>query len=188
MRKWILYILIAILLVISIISICLVVLMYNNNSNIEIDTIDKLASIEENTINNNTKIVTTSYSSTKISPNANFIFQTYYKGCNHIVEKQEKVSSDLVNNNEFEIDEKFSDWDIKKFTSNEVIFYKEVDGVCKEDYIIKEQDGSIVIFTLSDNGIEELYKTTNIQTQYLPEEDLAHIKKRNKGKGKRRAK
>ena len=188
MKKWILYIVIGILLGISISSIVLLVLMYNDTSNTEIDTIDKFARIEENITENEIEIVTTSYSSTKISPSASLVFQTYYKACDHTVEKQEKASSDVVNNNEFEIGEKYSDWDIKKFTSDEVIFYKEVDGVCGEDYIIKEKDGSIVIFTLNNKGIEELYKTTNIQAQYLPEEDLARLKKRNKGKGKRRIK
>lgn len=176
MKKWILYIIISILLLISIGSIILLITMYKDTKNTEMDNIDKFAEIENNSIKNNTQIITTSYSSTKISPNAIFNFNTYYKGCGHTVKEEKKAEENTINKSEQEISEKYVDWDIKKFSENNVVLYKEVNGVCDEDYIIREKDGNIVIFKIDNEGKEILYDTTSIESQYLPETDLTQLK------------
>lgn len=176
MKKWILYIIISILLLISIGSIILLITIYKDTKNTELDSIDKFAEVEKNLIKNDTQIVTTSYSSTKISPNAVLNFNTYYKGCGHTVKEEKNVEEDVINKSEQEISDKYVDWDIKKFSENDVVLYKEVDGVCDDDYIIREKDGNIVIFKLDNEGREILYDTTSIEAQYLPETDFMQLK------------
>lgn len=176
MKKWILYIIISILLLISIGNIILLITMYKDTKNTEMDSMDKFAEIDNNSITNDTQIVTTSYSSTKISPNAILNFNTYYKECGHTVKEEKNAGEDVINKSEQEISEKYVDWDIKKFSENNVVLYKEVDGVCDEDYIIREKDGNIVIFKLDNKGREILYDTTSIESQYLPETDLIQLK------------
>lgn len=176
MKKWILYIIISILFLISIGSIILLITMYKDTKNTEMDSMDKFDEIDNNSITNDTQIVTTSYSSTKISPNAILNFNTYYKECGHTVKEEKNAGEDVINKSEQEISEKYVDWDIKKFSENNVVLYKEVDGVCDEDYIIREKDGNIVIFKLDNKGREILYDTTSIESQYLPETDLIQLK------------
>lgn len=176
MKKWILYIIISILLLISIGNIILLITMYKDTKNTEMDSMDKFAEIDNNSITNDTQIVTTSYSSTKISPNAILNFNTYYKECGHTVKEEKNAGEDVINKSEQEISEKYVDWDIKKFSENNVVLYREVDGVCDEDYIIREKDGNIVIFKLDNKGREILYDTTSIESQYLPETDLIQLK------------
>lgn len=176
MKKWILYIIISILLLISIGSIILLITIYKDTKNTELDSIDKFAEVEKILIKNDTQIVTTSYSSTKISPNAVLNFNTYYKGCGHTVKEEKNAQEDVINKSEQEISDKYVDWDIKKFSENDVVLYKEVDGVCDDDYIIREKDGNIVIFKLDNEGREILYDTTSIEAQYLPETDFMQLK------------
>lgn len=176
MKKWILYIIISILLLISIGSIILLITIYKDTKSTELDSIDKFAEVENNSIKNDTQIVTTSYSSTKISPNSVLKFNTYYKGCGHTVKEERNAQEDVINKSEQEISDKYVDWDIKKFSENDVVLYKEVDGVCDDDYIIREKDGNIVIFKLNNEGREVLYDTTSIEAQYLPETDFMQLK------------
>ena len=79
-----------------------------NNTNIKID--------ENNSIKNDTQIVTTSYSSTKISPNSVLKFNTYYKGCGHTVKEERNAQEDVINKSEQEISDKY------KFIGNKAVF------------------------------------------------------------------
>ena len=83
MRKWIIYILIFAVSLMMIISTVLLISIYKNTANIQINKNDELAKTDNNTIVDNNEIVTTSYSNIKISPNASIVFKTLYKECNH---------------------------------------------------------------------------------------------------------
>ncbi|MBO5005198.1 MAG: BofC C-terminal domain-containing protein [Clostridia bacterium] len=176
MKKWILYIIISILLIISISSITLLIISNKDTKGNRIESIDRLAEIENNDINEERQIITTSYSSTKVSPDAIINFNTYYKVCGHTIREEKKAEEDIVNRAEQDITEKYIDWDIKKFSADNVILYKEVDGICDNDYIIKEKDGSIAIFKIDNDGRERVYDITSIEIQYLPETDLMLLK------------
>lgn len=176
MKKWILYIIISILLIISISSITLLIITNKDTKGDKIDSIDRLAEIENNSINEEKQIITTSYSNTKVSPDAIINFNTYYKGCGHTLKEEKKAEEDIVNKAEQDITDIYIDWDIKKFSANNIVLYKEINGICDNDYIIKEKDGNIVIFKIDNNGREIVYDFTSIETQYLPETDLMQLK------------
>lgn len=176
MKKWILYIIILILLIISISSIMLLIIANKDEEGSRTESIDKFAEIEDDSTIKDTQIITTSYSSTKISPDAILSFNTYYKECGHTIKEEKKAEEDIINKTEQDIAEKYSEWDIKKFSADSVVLYKEVDSVCDNDYIIKEKDGNIVIFKLNSEGRETIYDVTSIEVQYLPETDLKQLK------------
>lgn len=176
MKKWILYSIMAILLIISISSIILLIISYNNTKGSNMKSIDKFAEVEDDYISKDTEIITTSYSSTKVSPDAILSFNTYYKGCGHTIKEEKNAEEDIINKNEQDINEKYIEWDIKKFSADNIILYKEVNNVCDNDYIIKEKEGNIVIFKLDNEGREVLYDITPIEVKYLPEADLIQLK------------
>lgn len=176
MKKWILYSIIAILLIISISSIILLIISYNDTKGSNMKSIDKFAEMEDDYISKDTQIITTSYSSTKVSPDAILSFNTYYKGCGHTIKEEKNAEEDIINKNEQDINEKYIEWDIKKFSADNIILYREVNNVCDNDYIIKEKEGNIVIFKLDNEGREVLYDITSIEVKYLPEADLIQLK------------
>ena len=77
---------------------------------------------------------------------------------------------------EEELKERFSDWEVQKFTPTEIVLYKEVEEFCNEHYLLKEENGYITIYKLDENDNAEFFNTTEIPTEYLAEEDLEQIK------------
>lgn len=123
------------------------------------------------------EILKVSSNKEKTSPNAEMIFSTYYAKCGHIEVKKQEIEKDDVNKTEEEIKEKYKDWIVKSFNSNEIQLYKECNTICKNHYIVKEKDGVIAIYLLDENNEENLKKETDISTKYLPEEDKELLKK-----------
>lgn len=138
----------------------------------EIDT--KLAT-ENKELEDDIQIVTTSNIKVKTSPNTLFIFKTYYKDCNHTKTKKIEIPKEFVNQTEEEMQEKYRDWKIEKFTSSEVIFYEEQEGICNEHYVIRENNGYVAIYTIDSLAQETLKETTEIVTSYLPETDKQRL-------------
>lgn len=112
----------------------------------------------------------------KISPNANLIIKKKHMDCGHITEDLVEIPTEMVNKTQEEIEEMYPDFNIDAFSSNEVILYKEVEGICNEHYKIKEEDGVIVIYTTNEKGEDVLYDKTGIATEYLAEQDLSNIR------------
>lgn len=176
MKKWVIYLLIFISLLVIIFDIFVIMKINGNTENVKIETKKELAKSEEiDTIDLN--IIETSYTSTKISPNAKLVFEELCLGCNHNIIQEIVAKEDVVNKNEYEISEVFDDWEIKKFSSDNVIFYKEVNKMCGNDYIIKEKDGFVCVFKISEDGNEELYEQTQLETKYLSEIDISELEK-----------
>ena len=126
--------------------------------------------VNENYIDN-TDVVVTSYSKFKISPNTKIVFETVYNRCNHKDIKEEIVPNELVNLNEEELKNKYKDYEIKQFSVEKVILYKEVNEYCENHFLLKENEGVVAIYKIKNDGSEELMDLTDISVQYLPETD-----------------
>lgn len=122
------------------------------------------------------KLEETNASLTKISPNASITFKVYYKKCNHTIINKETIDKSLVNLTQDALQSKYINWNIEEFSEDNIILYKEDDGFCNEHYVLKEEDGYIVIYALDENQNETLLKITDIATRFLPESDLNKIK------------
>lgn len=112
-----------------------------------------------------------------MSPNANLVIKKYYAKCGHTTKEYGTVPEEIVNFDEKQTAEYYSNWDLKGFSNNEIVIYKEFEGSCDEHYIIKVEDGILVIYNIDDNGVETLKEKTTISTNYLPEEDLVELEK-----------
>ena len=111
----------------------------------------------------------------KVSPNAVITQEKYYKDCEHIVKKYEKVPSSLVNATKEEVEAQYSDWKIKDFSKENIVLYQEVDGECGEHYMLRDVDGKINVYQLDENGNETLLNETDIATEYLTSTDMINM-------------
>lgn len=137
------------------------------------DECTEIAELEEN---GELDLVRTNSGEEKASPNCILTLKTYYNVCGHLIEKKENIKKTEVNMTEEELKNKFQEWEVQKFTSTEIILYKEVNEFCDEHFLLKEQDGYITIFKLNQDNSAEFFQTTEIPTEYLTEEDLTKIK------------
>ncbi|MBR3002409.1 MAG: BofC C-terminal domain-containing protein [Clostridia bacterium] len=117
------------------------------------------------------EIISTNSEQEKISPNCKIILKKYYKKCKDEINEYIKVPDNLVNATEEKLQNYYKDWEIKEFSSNQIILYKEFEGGCGEHYILKDEEGKVVIYKISEKGEEVLYEKTEISTDYLPEKD-----------------
>lgn len=122
------------------------------------------------------EIIETSTANTNISPNAIVIQKRYYQTCDHLIRETVDIPEELVNQGEEKVKEYYSDWNVEQYSSTEVVVYKEFKGICNEHYVIKENDGVLGIFIENDDGIQEWQEDTEIEVQYLPEEDIEEFK------------
>lgn len=123
----------------------------------------------------NSNMLETNSSEEKISPNSSITYKTYYKGCGHTKEEYNNMPQELINCTKSEIEEKYTEWQVEKFASNEVVLYREVDGECGEHYLVKEKEGKLVVYKILENGEEQEYETTQIYTDYLTDTDKIEI-------------
>lgn len=120
-------------------------------------------------------LVKTNSEEEKTSPNCVITLKIYYQECQHLIETRQSIEEVDVNITETELKERFSNWEVQKFTPTEIVLYKEVPEFCNEHYLLKENDGYIAIYKLDKDENAEYYNTTEISTEYLTEEDLQSI-------------
>lgn len=152
----------------------IIVHLYSDEQ-VEHATIENIKEINRNL--ENQIVVQTVSIDEKTSPNAKLSFETYYSRCGHSKVEKKRINSEDVNKTEKELEEVFSEWKIKKFTPDEITFYKELNSMCDDHYLIKSNDGYIAVYSIDDKGKQELKEQTEIATQYLPEEDIELLEK-----------
>lgn len=144
---------------------------------------DKLANdIEKITYNNlinntNTVKITTSVPEEKISINTKVIEEIYYPECDHLLKYTKQDIKSLVNMTKEELAKKYDSWEIKEFSTERVVLYKEEAGFCEEHYLVKDEEGMVTIYYLdSKDEIIGLAKVTEIETKYLTENDQENLR------------
>lgn len=75
----------------------------------------------------------------KISANSAMILKKHYKECNHTINEYTEILPELVNLTQEEIIEEFPEWELIGFAPNEIILFKEVEGVCGEHFKLREE-------------------------------------------------
>ena len=179
MRNW--FFIGFLVVIIIALTITVGVLIYNNISmeNKIAEQENKIYENEivENMINSNIDVIeTTALEEERTSPNCIFIFKTYYRGCEHIKVEKEQIEEVMVNKTREDLEKIYRDWKIVTFRKDEVLFYKEEDGICDEHFLLKDLEGHIAIYTLDEKDNETLKETTSIITDFLEEEDLQKLK------------
>ena len=127
-----------------------------------------------NTFNN---MIETNSSEERISPNAFITFKQTYKECGHTTSEFMEIPQEFVNLTKEELNEKYSDWTVEKFTDTDIILNRKVEGSCNEHYIVRNLNGIVTVFHILDDGTEEKYMVTDIATEYLTDTDKVEMEK-----------
>lgn len=121
------------------------------------------------------EIIKTNAQQDKLSPNCQIILTKYYNQCKDEINEYIEIPKSLINGTKEDLQNQYKDWEIKEFSSNQVVLFKQFDGECGEHYILRDNDGKIFIYKINEKGKEELYEKTEISTEYLPEGDKNSI-------------
>lgn len=177
----IIIILLSIIVIIA--SIITAVVIYNGEDeeqakvsikNVETNTTNTL---ENNVSSDNQNVVETNVKEVRISPNAFITFKETYEGCGHTKVDFVEVPEDFVNLSKEELKDKYSDWNIEKFTDTDIILSKDFEGSCDEHFIVKDVNGVVTVFKIKEDGTEEEYQITDIATEYLTDTDKLEMEK-----------
>lgn len=166
------------LIVVSVIAFGFGVYTYRNNniSDMNVVNTEKLAE-EENTVYNEVnEVVATSSPSISVSPNAIVTEKRYYRGCDHLIRENIDIPEELVNQGEEEVKEYYFGWKVEKYSATEIVVYKEFKGICNEHYVVKEHEGVLGIYIEDEQNVQEWLEDTEIEVQYLPEDDIEEFK------------
>ena len=111
----------------------------------------------------------------KVSPNARLITNIYYNECGHTVKSASNIEAKYINLLEEDFAKEYNDWEVKEFSSEEIVLYKENPGICNEHYVVKEKDGYVAVYSLDNNEKETLEDITEISVSFLPTTDVAKL-------------
>lgn len=177
MKKWI-YIIGIILIIIVAIFVGIYIYGNNNKKETNIGKNDNIENKVENKTEYSVKndiTIETNTKNEKISPNASLVLKKHYIGCNHIIKEYAEIPQEFVNLTKEELQEEYKNWEIEEFTPNKVILIKEEQGECGEHYVLKAENGVIVVYKKNTNGNETLIEETGIAIDYLTEDDKEKI-------------
>ena len=177
------FIIILLSVVVIIASIITAVVIYNGEDEEQAKV--SIKNIEENTTNtlNNTinsdnkNVIETNVKEVRISPNAFITFKEIYEGCGHTKVDFVEVPQDFLNLSEDELKDKYSDWNIEKFTDTDIVLSKEFNGSCDVHFIVKDVNGVVTVFRIKEDNTEEEYQVTDIATEYLTDTDKLEMEK-----------
>lgn len=131
------------------------------------DCIEEYQEVQEEVVTNSQE--------EKISPNCLLILKKYYDECNHTINEYVDVPQDLVNGTEEDLKKEYPYWQIEKYSSNEIILYKEFNSNCGQHFVLREDEGKITVYKINENNEEEIYEKTEISVEYLSETDKGKI-------------
>lgn len=154
-------------------------LSQNNNGNIEPiqDVVIKKVQGKNEEENNSgeEKIVEVVRTEEKISPYAKLVIKKKFSKCNHTTVSIVDVPKELVNLPRKDLEEKYSGWEIEKFSSDEVILYREIAANCEDHFVLKEKDGNIAIYNETDEDKMNLVEILSVNLDLLSEEDKNNL-------------
>lgn len=114
-----------------------------------------------------------------VSPNAVIVIKRNYNGCDHQLKEFKQIDNKYVNMDEKEFEIEFlkdnKGFVIENFSSKEIVVSEEINGSCDEHYLLKSEDGFIIVYKYDENGEKEEYKKTNIAVEYLTETDREEL-------------
>lgn len=127
--------------------------------------------------NESEKTMQANYEEEKVSPYCSFTIKIKYKECGHIKNEYLKLPEELVNCTKKQVEQKYKNYKLEKFASNEIVLTQEKEGECGEHYIVKDNNGKVTIYQEDQDGKEKMLEETDIATDYLTETDKISIKK-----------
>ncbi len=167
------------IITVSIISMKIGYKMYDNGNPIQykLEANTQILTEQEKQVDN--------ISVEKITPSTKMVYEYLYKEDN-ITETVEDVPPyflvDLTRN---DLEANFKDWQVKSFSSREVVLQKALEGESIQHYIIGEYEGYIGVFYEKDINGNNIKEITDIPLDSLHKEEQEKIKKGIKITGKK---
>ena len=178
-KTWI----ISLIIIVIMIGIVTGIILYNtkqkdkNDNNMIENEINKISEkVTDDCINEYIDEIEPNSNEEKISPNCLLILKRYYDECQHTINEYVDIPQDLVNGTEYDLKKEYPYWEIEKFSSTEIVLYKEFNSNCGQHFILKEDNGKITVYKINENSEEEVYEKTEISLEYLSETDKIKIK------------
>jgi len=112
-----------------------------------------------------------------VTPNTKIIFNTKYLKCGDVITEERSPDAFFIGLSEKNFKDYMKDWKIERFSSKEVVLYREIDGFCPNHFIIGIYDGYVAIFKGSATGEKVLIEKTDIPVSNLREEDQLSLEK-----------
>lgn len=183
-KSWIIILIIAII----IIGIAMGTIIYNNNKQSK-----NQINIVENKINEVSEKITdecteeweeleqakleieTNSNEEKISPNCLITLKRYYSECQHTINEYIDIPQGLINGTQEDLKKEYPNWEIQKYSSTEIILYREFDSNCGQHFILRNDNGKITVYKINEEMQEEVYEKTEISVEYLTETDKIEI-------------
>ena len=119
--------------------------------------------------------IETNSSEEKISPNCLIILKRYYNECQHTINEYIDIPQNLVNGTQEDLEKEYPNWEIQKYSSTEIILYREFDSNCGQHFILRNDNGKITVYKINEEMQEEVYEKTEISVEYLTEADKVEI-------------
>mgnify|MGYP005809542547 CR=1 FL=1 len=119
--------------------------------------------------------IETNSSEEKISPNCLITLKRYYNECQHTINEYIDIPQNLVNGTQEDLEKEYPNWEIQKYSSNEIILYREFDSNCGQHFILRNDNGKITVYKINEKNEEEVYEKTEISIEYLTETDKIEI-------------
>lgn len=121
------------------------------------------------------ELIATTAEQEKVSPNAFLTKKITYSSCGHTTSQYLEIPEEMVNLTKTDLEEKYPDWTVEEFSDTEIVLSKEEAGECGEHFVVKEEDGIIVIYEVLQDGTEKEYEKTDISTEYITQTDKINL-------------
>ena len=103
--------------------------------------------------------------------------ERYYSKCGHTLDEEDSMESRYIGKTEDDLIKLFPKWQLKRFTPEQVVLRMELDAYCPDHYLVKEEDGYLVIFRSDkDTGIPLIVEAIEVSLEHLNQETLDEIK------------
>lgn len=130
-----------------------------------------------NVESNNVIEPTSNYSDEiKLSHDAKCIMKKYYSLCGHEEVREIELPNEMVNMTKKELSLNYPEWKIIEFSKDRVIISCEEEKACNEHFLVKLDDNIVDVYKMDNNKEYNLYKDTDISSEYLSETDVNLLK------------
>ncbi len=123
----------------------------------------------------NIKIEETVQKEERVSPYAKMTIEKKFSKCGHTTAKVLDVPKELVNLSKEEIEERYSGWDLKDFSTESFTLYRVIEANCDDHYVLKNDDGYIAVYSDLTDDIKNLIEKTDIEVGSLRMEDKEEL-------------
>ncbi len=97
--------------------------------------------------------------------------ERFYLSCGHTLDEEHPIESCYIGKTEEELHTLFPKWQVKRFVPEQVVLRMEISGYCPDHYIIREEDGYLIIFRADkDTGIPLVVEALEISLDQLSTE------------------